>query len=297
MDENRWITERFDENRAHLRAVAYRILGSDTEADDAVQDAWLKVLRSSADGVENPRSWLTTIVARTCLDMLRSREAKREEPLELDADATEDGDPGADYALAEVIGPALLVVLQTLTPSERVAFVLHDVFAFTFEEISPIIDRTPVAARQLASRARRRVRGAAVPPADLARHQELVSAFLAASRDGDFNRLLSVLAPDVVLRADARAVRAAAANKLRGAPDLAPEVRGASRVAEIFKGHATGALRARIDGKPGAVWAMGGKVLSAFVFTFGRDAIAAVEIVMAPERLGRLDVKIEGQNV
>lgn len=285
--------ESFERERPRLRAVAERLLGSAAEAEDAVQEAWLKVLRADAEGIRNVGGWLTTVVARTCLDMLRSRQSKKEEPLEPEAEPPADGDLEADLALADALGPALSVVLQTLAPAERVAFVLHDVFGFSFEEIAPIVEKTPVAARQLASRARRRVRGASSPAADRARHQELVDAFLAASRDGDFERLMAVLAPDAVLRADEKAVRTAEANKHRGAPELAPELRGAARVAEAFKGRARGALPARIDGAPGAVWAMGGKVLTAFVFACGPAGIEGVEIVMDPARLAAFDIKID----
>jgi RNA polymerase sigma-70 factor (ECF subfamily) len=193
--------------------------------------------------------------------------------------------------LADAIGPALLVVLDMLAPAERVAFVLHDMFDCSFEEIAPIVDRTPEAARQLASRARRRVRGAAAPATDVARHRELVSAFLAASRDGDFERLLAVLSSDAVLRADELAVRTAAANQ-RGAPRLAPEVRGAQLVADAFKGRARGALPALIDGDAGAVWAMGSQVRAAFVFTIERSIITEIDLVMDPAHLAKLDVEI-----
>src|SRR5262245_39865449 len=188
MDENDWLAKRFDESRAQLRAVAYRLLGSASEADDAVQEAWLKLCRSDSRGVENVGGWLRTVVARVCLDMLRSRQSRREEPLAPVADVPSGSNPETDLAFAEAIGSALLIVLDMLAPAERVAFVLHDMFDLSFEEIAPIVDRTPVAARQLASRARRRVRGATVPITDVARHRELVSAFLAASRDGNFAR-------------------------------------------------------------------------------------------------------------
>src|SRR5437870_5514180 len=227
MDSRDWLAERFEESRAHLRAVAYRMLGSGSEADDAVQEAWLRVSRSDPSDVENLGGWLTTIVARLCLDMLRSRTARREEPLDADVlgpvvgreDST---DPEREALLADAVGPALLVVLETLAPSERVAFVLHDMFDLPFDEIAPIVGRTPAAARQLASRARRRVQGAAaVPDADLTRQRAVVDAFLAASRGGDFDALLAVLDPDVVLRADGTAVQAGASKEVRGAAAVA----------------------------------------------------------------------------
>jgi RNA polymerase sigma factor (sigma-70 family) len=293
MQEQDWLTTRFDESRAHLRAVAYRMLGSASEAEDAVQAAWLKLSRSETRAVENLGGWLTTVIARVCLDMLRTRRSRREEPLSPAADEPSDSNPEADVALADAIGPALLVVLDTLSPAERVAFVLHDTFDLSFEEIAPIVDRTPAAARQLASRARRSLRGAGVPAADVARQRELVNSFLAASRDGDFEQLVAVLSTDVVLRADDLAVRTAAANRRRGAPALAPEVRGASGVADVFKGRARAALPALIDSEAGAVWMMAGRILSAFVFTIERGKITGIDLIMDPDRLAELDVKID----
>jgi RNA polymerase sigma-70 factor (ECF subfamily) len=214
------------------------MLGSASEAEDAVQEAWLKLSRSDTGKVENLGGRLTTIVARVCLDRLRSRTSRREEPLARAADAPSDTNTEDDLALADATGPALLIVLEMLAPAERVAFVLHDMFNLLFEEIAPIVNRTPAATRQLASRTRRRVRGAEAPAPDLAQQRELVSAFLAASREGDFERLVAVLSPEAVLRADDLAVRTAAANRRHGAPDLAPEVRGASQVADVLKGRA-----------------------------------------------------------
>src|SRR5438067_1495687 len=227
MDEHDWLAERFEEHRPHLRAVAYRLLGSLSEAEDAVQDAWLRLSRSDTSGVENLGGWLTTVVGRVCLNMLQARTSRREEPLGAHGSepivSREDGtDPEHEALLADAVGPALLVVLDTLAPAERVAFVLHDVFAVPFEEIAAIVGRSPAAARQLASRARRRVRGAATAPdADLTRQREVVDAFLAASRAGDFDALLAVLDPDVVLRADRAAVQAGAAREVRGAAAVA----------------------------------------------------------------------------
>jgi RNA polymerase sigma-70 factor (ECF subfamily) len=288
-----WLARQFDESRTHLRGVAYRMLGSASEADDAVQETWLKLSRADSGAVENLRGWLTTVVARVCLDMLRARHSRREEPLTPAADVPSDRNAEAEVAFADAIGPALLVVLETLTPAERVAFVLHDMFDLSFEEIAPIVDRTPTAARQLASRARRRVRGARSPDGDHTRHRELVSAFLAASRDGDLERLLALLSPEVVLRADDLAVRMAATREKRGAPRLAHEVRGAPQVAEVFKGRARGASPALIDGEPGAVWAAGGEVRAAFVFTIERGKVTAIDLIMDPQRLDELEVRFD----
>jgi RNA polymerase sigma-70 factor (ECF subfamily) len=226
MDEHDWLVERFEGHRTHLRAVAYRMLGSRSDADDAVQEAWLRLHRSDSSGVENLGGWLTTIVARVCLNMLQSRKSRREEPLGdhvPDPIAShEDGtDPEHEALQADAVGLALLVVLDTLTPAERLAFVLHDMFAVPFDEIAPIVERSPAAARQLASRARRRVQGATTPDADVNRQREVVNAFLAASRGGDFDALLAVLDPDVVLRADGAAVAAGASSEVRGASAVA----------------------------------------------------------------------------
>ena len=293
MDGDDWLATQFDEHRTRLRAVAYRMLGSTSEAEDAVQETWFKLSRSDSESVQNLGGWLTTALARVCLDMLRTRRSRREGPLEIAPEAPGEGSPDEDLALADATGSALMVVLETLAPAERVAFVLHDLFDLSFEDIGRVLERTPVAVRQLASRARRRVRGTEAPPADLARHRELVAAFLAASREGDFERVLAVLSPDVVLRADQLEVSTAAARQRHGAPDLAPELRGAEAVANVFKGRAQGAVLALIDGEPGAVWAMGGQVRSAFLFTIKRDQVTSIEIVTDPVDLAELDVKIE----
>lgn len=293
MNGDDWLARRFDEDRIRLRAVAYRMLGSASEAEDAVQETWLKLSRSGSQELENLGGWLTTVLARVCLDMLRTRRSRREEPLTAVADAPSGGSPEDDLAVADATGPALLVILETLAPAERVAFVLHDMFDLPFEDIARILNRTPTAARQLASRARHRVRGTDAPAADISLHRELVAAFLAASRDGDFERLVAVLSPDVVLRADESAVRAAAASKGRGAPQLAARVLGALRVANAFKGRAGGASSALIDGEAGAVWAIGGRVQAAFVFTIERTRIAAIDVVMDPAHLAGLEVKID----
>lgn len=293
MNENDWLAKLFDENRVCLRTVAYRMLGSATEAEDAVQETWLKLSRSDASEVENLSGWLTTVISRVCLDMLRSRRSRREEPLAAVANAPGDSNPEDVIALADATGPALLVVLEMLEPAERIAFVLHDMFNLPFEEIARVLDRTPAAARQLASRARRRVQGAEAPAPDMDRHRELVSAFLAASRDGDFGRLVALLSPEVVLRADELAVRTAAANQRHGAPILAPEMRGAPSVADAFRGRARAALPAIIDGNAGAVWAVGGQVRAAFLFTIEGDRISGISLIMDPTRLSELDVNID----
>jgi len=288
VDERDWLAGRFEENRTHLRAVAYRMLGSPTEADDAVQESWLRLSRSGARGVENLGGWLTTVVARVCLDMLRSRKSRREEPL--DAQGTkpivsrEDGtDPEHEAMLADSVGLALTVVLETLAPAERVAFVLHDMFDLPFDEIAPIVGRSSTAARQLASRARRRVQGAATTPdADLARKRKIVGAFLAASRGGDFAALIALLDPDVVLRADRAAVQV-------GAPKV---VRGAAAVAGTFSGRAQTAQPALINGGAGAVWAPGRRPRVVFTFTITRGKIVEIDMMADPDYLGRLDLAI-----
>ncbi len=288
MDERDWLAERFEESRTHLRAVAYRMLGSRSEADDAVQEAWLRLSRSGTSGVENLGGWLRTVVARVCLDILRSRKARREEPLgahvpEPIVSREDRTHPEHDALLADSVGPALLVVLETLAPAERVAFVLHDMFDLPFDEIAPIVGRSPAAARQLASRARRRVRGAAtVPNADLTRQREVVEAFLAASRGGDFDALLAVLDPDVALRADPAAVRMGAA----------AEVRGAKAVAETFAGRARAAQPALVNGAAGLVWAAGGRPRVVFGFTITSGKIVAIDLVADPERLRQLDLVV-----
>jgi RNA polymerase sigma factor (sigma-70 family) len=291
MDEHKWLAEQFEANRAHLRAVAYRMLGSLSEADDAVQESWLHLSRSDTSGVENLGGWLTTVVARICLDMLRSRNSRREESLEVSVPepitSREGGiDPEQEALLADAVGLALLVVLDTLNPAERLAFVLHDVFALPFDEIAPIVERSPTATRQLASRARRRVRGATtVKDADLTRQREVVEAFLAASREGDFDALLAVLDPDVVYHADSFAARA-------GAP---AETRGARAVAESFKGRARAAQLALLNGVVGAVWAPEGQPRAAFNFTVEDGRIVGIDLVADPERIRELEVVILGR--
>jgi len=287
MEGHAWLVERFEENRSHLRAVAYRMLGSRTDADDALQEAWIRLSRADTSGVENLGGWLTTVVARVCLDMLRSRKSRREEPLDAHVPeptvSREDRThPEHDALLADSVGLALLVVLETLAPAERVAFVLHDLFDLPFDEIAPIVGRSPAAARQLASRARRRVQGVTAPDVDRTRRRALVDAFLAASRDGDFEALLAVLDPDVVVRADAEAVRIGAS----------AEVRGAQAVAETFKGRARAAQPALVNGAAGLVWVAAGRPRVVFEFTTAGGKIVAIDLVADPERLRQLDLQV-----
>ena len=288
MNEHEWLAEQFEAERPQLRAVAYRMLGPLSEADDAVQGSWLHLSRSDTSGVENIGGWLTTVVARVCLDMLRSRNSRREEPLGAHVPepimSHQDGiDPEDEALLADSVGLALLVVLETLAPAERLAFVLHDMFDVPFDEIAPIVGRSPTAARQLASRARRRMRGAAtVPDADLTRQREVVDAFLAASRNGDFDALLALLDPDVVLRADRAAMHAGASREVRGAP----------AVARQFSGRARFAQPALVNGAVGAVWAPRGRPRVAFGFTITRGKIVAIDILADPKRLRHLDLAV-----
>jgi RNA polymerase sigma factor (sigma-70 family) len=286
------LAERFETHRDHLRAVALRMLGSSQEADDAVQEAWLRLSRADTDAVANLGGWLTTVVARVCLDMLRARSTKREVPSDGAPDPVAVTSPEEEVLLADSVGLALLIVLDTLAPDERLAFVLHDMFAVPFEEIAPIVDRSPAAARQLASRARRRVQGGETSPTDRRRKQEVVEAFLAASRHGDFEALVALLHPDAALRADPAAVKAATANRDRGAPPLAPEVRGAGAVAEALVGQARAAQLALIDGAPGAVWAPGGRPRAVFAFNVVGDSIAEIEIIIEPRAVSALDVEL-----
>lgn len=288
MSEHVWLADRFAADRPRLWAMASRMLGSPAEADDAVQEAWLRLSRSDAAGVDNLSGWLTTIVARVCLDMLRSRHSRREDLVGMDFTGTGMArevmpSPEDEVMLASSVGLALLLVLDTLAPAERVAFVLHDTFDVSFDEIAPIVDRSPAAARQLASRARRRIRGASAgPSSDQARQRELVGAFFAASRGGDFRGLLMLLDPDVKLRPDRAAVAAGAQEG----------VQGAAAVAEAFAGRARAAQLALIDGRPGAVWAPGGKPRVVFAFTVHMDKITAIDMIADPGRVRELDLVV-----
>jgi RNA polymerase sigma-70 factor (ECF subfamily) len=292
MGEKEILAGSFETNRAHLHGVTYRMLGSRAEAEDALQEAWLRVAAADATGVDNVRGWLTTIVARICLDMLRTRKSRREEPIGVEAEAISNGDDAAREAeIADSVGLAMLVVLETLLPAERVAFVLHDMFNLPFDEIAPIVNRSPAAARQLASRARRRVQGASsTAEADRARQREVVSAFLAAARGDDFSALLALLDPAVVLRADAAAVAMSLARASAGAPTLTPATHGAAAVATIFKGRAQAARPALIDGEPGLVFAHGGKPMVVFHFVVENGRIAEISLIADVSRIAALDL-------
>jgi RNA polymerase sigma factor (sigma-70 family) len=290
MDDRDWLAEQFEHQRTRLRAVAYRMLGSLSEAEDAVQETWLRLSRSDSEEIENLGAWLTTVVGRVSLNMLRSRRSRREEPIEVYVpepivDSADGTDPEHEALLADSVGLALLVVLEALSPTERLAFVLHDMFAVPFEDIAPIVDRSPEAARQLASRARRRVRGAApAPDADLAAQREVVDAFLAAARDGDFEALVSVLDPDVVLRAD-QGVGAPTSRIVRGAATVA---RQASSYARLD----LQVLPAIINGTAGTVSTRNGEIFSVSGFTVSAGRIVEIDILADPERLRRLDLTV-----
>ena len=285
------LAAQFEANRSHLRGVAFRMLGSATEADDAVQEAWLRLSRTDADGIENLRAWLTTVVGRVCLNMLRSRRTRREGSLEVHLPdpivSPEQGvDPEQEALLGDSVGLAMLVVLDALTPAERVAFVMHDVFAVPFDEIAPILNRTPTATRQLASRARRRVQGAPVPDVDLDGQWAVVDAFMAASREGDFERLVAVLDPDVVVRADGGDAR----------PELTSLVHGARAVAEqafSFRQLAGSSTRVLVNGVPGGVaWAADGSPFALLAMTVKGGRIVAIDVLADPERLRELDLEL-----
>ena len=288
MPSAEWLAEQFEEHRPHLRAVAYRMLGSASETEDAVQEGWIRLGRTDVSGVENLRAWLTTVVARVSLDMLRARASRREDPLDVHVPdpviTRADGDPESSAMLADSVGLALLVVLETLEPAERLAFVLHDVFGMTFDEIAPIVDRSPAAARQLASRARRRVqRKAPNADADLRQQRRVVDAFLAAVREGDFEGLVAVLDPDIVLRADGGAL-AGASRFVRGAQAVIAQAAafsklGLSNQVVLVNGH-VGVMSRRPDGR----------AFSVLGFTIGGGKVVEIDILADPERLSRLDL-------
>jgi RNA polymerase sigma factor (sigma-70 family) len=292
MEERDWLAERFQAHRPRLRAVAYRLLGSASEADDAVQEAWLHLSRADTNGVRNLGGWLTTVVARVCLDLLRARTARREQPVGVHLPdpilSGADGvDPEQQALLAEGVGLALLVVLDTLAPAERLAFVLHDMFAVPFEEIAPIVGRSPAAARQLASRARRRVQGAApVPDADLARQRAVVDAFFAAARGGDFAALLGLLDPEVVVRADAGAVPLGAPRVVRGAAAVAEQVLAAGGFGRFGRS----ARPVLVNGAAGVVLVARGRPVAVVGFTVRGGRIIAIDILADPARLHRVDL-------
>lgn len=291
INEHGWLAEQFEQNRDHLRGVAYRMLGSLNEVDDAIQEAWLRLSRSDATGIENLGGWLTTVVARVCLDMLRSRNSQREEALDAQAakpvaNREHRSDPEQEALLADSVGLALLVVLDRLAPAERLAFVMHDMFAVPFEEIAPIVGRSPAAARQLASRARRRVQGAeTVDREGLTQQREVVDAFLTALRGGDFDGLLAVLDPDVVVRVDGAA----------GAPGAPREIHGARNWAKgaiAFSQGARFAQPALVDGNVGLIVAPRGRLFRVLCFTFAEGKISEVEVVGDPARLRELDLAV-----
>ena len=291
MADQEFLAERFEANRSHLRAVAYRMLGSVSEADDAVQEAWIRLSRTDTSDVENLRAWLTTVVGRVCLNMLRSRRTRREDSLDTHVPdpivSPEQGiDPEHEALLGDSVGLAMLVVLDALTPSERVAFVLHDVFAVPFDRIAPIVGRTPTATRQLASRARRRVQGAPVPDVDLDGQWAVVDAFLAAARDGDFERLLAVLDPDVVVQSDGGAAR----------PELMSLVRGAAEVAKqamSFRRFAETSTRVLVNGVPGGIaWLPDGRPFAVLAVTVRGGRIVRLDVLADPDRLAQLDLTL-----
>ena len=290
MHEGEWIAERFEAHRTHLRGVAYRMLGSLTEADDAVQEAWLRLSRSDTSGVDNLGGWLTTVVARVCLDMLRSRKSRREESLDelVPEPVSREGglDPEQEALLAESVGLALLVVLEALAPAERVAFVLHDMFAVPFEEIGPIVGRSPAAARQLASRARRRVQGAGTDPeADLTQQREIIDAFLAAMRGGDVEALVAVLDPEFVIRADSAAVPPGAPREVRGARNWAKQALAFSQGVRF-------AQPALVNGAVGVVVAPRGRLFRVLRVTITSGKIVQIDVVADPERLRQLELAV-----
>lgn len=290
MEENEWLAERFEEHRGRLRAVAVRMLGSASEADDAVQEAWLRLSRTDSSSVENLPAWLTTVVARVCLNMLRSRDTRREEPLEHVPEPTTSGekrdDPEHEALLADSVGLALLVVLDTLTPAERLAFVLHDMFDLPFDEIGPIVGRSSTAARQLASRARRRVKGAPpVSDSDLTRQRRVVDAYLAATRGGDFEALVTLLDPDVVLRADREAMPSGAPVVIRGADAVAKGALASSERARFTQ-------PALVNGAVGLVMASRGRLFLVLGFTIEAGNITDIDVIADPARLRQLDLAV-----
>ncbi len=291
MSDQEWLAERFEQQRPRLRAVAYRMLGSLSEADDAVQDAWLRVSRADTSEVENLGAWLTTIVARVALNMLRSRNTRREQPLDAHlpdpvVDPADGTDPAHEALLADSVGLALLVVLETLSPAERLAFVLHDMFAVPFEQIAPIVERSPEATRQLASRARRRVRSSApVPDASLAEQWKVVDAFLAAARDGDFEALVAVLDPDVVLRAD---------GGMTGLSHRAQGAEAVARQAAMWSRTGLTVRRALINGAAGLVSERDGRPFSVGAFTIRDGRIVELDFLVDPDRLAQLDLRLLG---
>ena len=294
MDEQDWLAQRFQEHRPRLRAVAYRMLGSTSEADDAIQEAWIRLSRSNAGEIDNLQAWLVSVVGRVALNMLRSRKSRREEPLDAHlpdpiVDRAEGIDPEHEALLADSVGLALLVVLETLSPAERLAYVLHDMFSVPFYEIGAILERSPEAARQLASRARRRIRGAeTTPDADAAAHQEVVEAFLAAARDGDFDALLAVLDPDIVERVD---TGSGTIVEVRGALNVARRAMAASQRDGLV------GRRALINGAPGWVSVLDGDLFAIAALTVHNGRITTMDVLLDPARLARLDLTLFGSRL
>src|SRR5215218_741771 len=286
MDERDWLAQRFQEHRPHLRALAYRMLGSTSEADDALQEAWIRLSRSNASEIDNLQAWLLTVVGRVALNMLRSRKSRREEPLDAHlpdpiVDRADGIDPEHEALLADSVGLALLVVLETLTPAERLAYVLHDMFSVPFEEIGAILERSPEAARQLASRGRRRIRGAdTTPDADAAAQQQVVAAFLAAARDGDFDALVAVLDPDIVECVD---TGSGTILEVRGAENVARRARAASQLGLV-------ARPALVNGAAGWVALLDGEAYAVAALTLRNGRITTMDILLDPARLARLDL-------
>ena len=290
MDENDWLTERFEEHRTHLRAVAYRMLGSLSEAEDAVQETWLRLSHADTSDVENLGGWLTTVVSRVCLNRLRSRSSRREESLDAHVpdpivQREDELDPEHEAELVDSVGLALLVVLETLAPAERLAFVLHDMFAVPFDDVATIVGRSPAAARQLASRARRRVQGAATPDVDVARQREVVDAFFAAARGGDFEALVAVLDPDVVLRSDGGVSRPSVSVLVRGAATVAKRALMFTRLSPFVR-------PAVVNGAAGVVVAPGGVPVSVMGFTVRGGRIVEIHAIADPERLRELELPV-----
>ncbi len=293
MDEQQWLADRFEEHRARLRAVAYRMLGSLAEADDAVQDTWLRFSRSGADEVENLGGWLTTIVARVCLNILRSRKVRREESLGVHLPDPVITSPEEEALLADSVGLALLVVLDTLAPAERLAFVLHDMFQLPFEDIAPMVGRSPAAARQLASRARRRVKGAEIrtPDTDLARQRKVVDAFFRAARAGDFDALVALLDPSVVLRSDAGGRRPAASVVIRGAPGVARQALGGGTAGDRIR-QAAELRPALVNGAAGMVITVDGRPITVMGFIVAQGKIVEIDVIAGPERIRRIAASV-----
>lgn len=290
------LINKFQNNQNRLRAVAERLLGSPEEADDAVQEAWLRLNRSAVEKIENLEGWLTTVVAHICLDMLRGRRMRKEESLDekinMQIERHGQGSPEDDTLLANSLGPALVLLLNSLSPAERVAFVLHDIFDLPFNEIAPIVDRTEATTRQLASRARRRIRGEPVTDVAESEAKDIVSAFLAASREGNFSRLINLLDPEIVLRADDLVVKTAAMNKAIGAPLLESELKGSRRIARAFQERAKGLQLAKINCKYGAAWVLNGKPKVIFVFLIRLGRIIEIDVIMEIEDIKAISVEL-----